>query len=49
MGILLEKEVKAMNREEKVAEYGRSTHEVEEIQKDIHYQLSIELNKWRSH
>ncbi len=49
MGILQAKEVKAMNREEKVAEYGRRRHEVEEIQKDIHYQLSIELNKWRSH
>ena len=38
-----------MNREEKMAEDGIGKHEVEEIHKDMHYQLSIELNKWRSH
>jgi hypothetical protein len=41
-------EVKAMNREEKIAEDGIGKHEVEEMQKDMHYQLSMELNKWRS-
>ncbi len=38
-----------MNSEEKRAEYGMSKLEVEEIHKDMHYQLSMELNKWRSH
>jgi len=51
MDILLKKkeEVKAMNREGKMAEDGIGKHEVEEMHKDMHYQLSIELNKWRSH
>jgi hypothetical protein len=49
MGILLTKEVIAMTREEKMANYGRSKHEVEEMHKDMHYRLSMELNKWRSH
>ena len=47
--LLKKKEVKAMNREERMAEDGIGKHEVEEIHKDMHYQLSIELNKWRSH
>lgn len=47
--LLRKKEVEAMNRDEKMAEDGMSKHDVEEIHKDMHYQLSIELNKWRSH
>ena len=49
VGIFIKKEVEAMNREEKMAKNGRNKHEVEEIHKEMHYQLSIELNRWRSH
>lgn len=38
-----------MNSEEKMSKNGRNKHEVEEIHKEMHYQLSIELNRWRSH
>ena len=44
----VKKEVKEMNREE-VAKNGISKQEMEEIQKEMHYQLSIELNQWRFH
>ena len=47
IGIFIKKEVDAMNIEEKMAKNGISKHEVEEIHKEMHYQLSITLNRWR--
>lgn len=38
-----------MNRDEKMMKAEISKHEMEEIDKEMHYQLSIELNRWRSH
>ena len=36
-----------MNIEEKRAKNGMNKHDVEEIHKEMHYQLSIALNGWR--
>jgi len=47
IGIFIKKEVNAMNIEEKRAKNGMNKHDVEEIHKEMHYQLSIALNGWR--